>query len=194
MLSVSFTLFLIAYVFMSRINDDYDDKNCWMRLVVTEDARPPNYTSELESGVSRLLTAGVYRFNFAHNLPTSLPSSFESHVDHSRRRAPNHYHHHHHSQQQQQQQRKDEQRIKVHYCLRQGGWRFAFSFHWAVWKGYGWLFVNFLEGCRPWDKKQFVRLGFSIAERHTWCIKGHFGDVDIAGNDLDQDLDAGSSP
>ena len=58
-------------------------------------------------GVSRVLTAGVHRFNFSHVLPTSLPSSFESHIDHHSRRRVQH---------QQQQQRKDELRIKVH-CI-----------------------------------------------------------------------------
>jgi len=97
--------------------------------VITEEARS-NPALDAESGgvggVSRLLAAGVYRFNFAHNLPSSLPSSFESHVDHSRRRVA-----HQHQQQQQQlqqqqqqqqrkqQQRKQEQRIKVQFISSQ---------------------------------------------------------------------------
>ena len=82
-----------------------------MCLVDTDDARPNPAPDAESGGVSRLLTAGVYRFNFAHNLPTSLPSSFESHVDHSRRRVVHPPPHHHHDYQ--QQQRKEEQRIKV---------------------------------------------------------------------------------
>jgi len=77
------------------------------RLDVLEETQQ-NHLSDVQSSVSRVLTAGVHRFNFAHCLPTSLPSSFESHVDHSRRRATASHHHHH------QQQRKDELRIKVH--------------------------------------------------------------------------------
>jgi len=91
-------------------------------LVNTEEVRRSNAALDVESvggvgsgGVSRLLSAGVHRFNFSHNLPTSLPSSFESHVDHSRRRVASHQQHHHHHQQ--QQQRKQEQRIKVYNLL-----------------------------------------------------------------------------
>jgi len=91
-------------------------------LVNTEEVRRSNAALDVESvggagsgGVSRLLSAGVRRFNFSHNLPTSLPSSFESHVDHSRRRVASHQQHHHHHQQ--QQQRKQEQRIKVYNLL-----------------------------------------------------------------------------
>jgi len=90
-----------------------------MRLFAAEEGRLHPASDAESVGVSRLLAAGVYRFNFAHNLPASLPSSFESHVDHSRRRVAHPHHQHQYQQTQPQQQRKDEQRIKVSvfvYC------------------------------------------------------------------------------